>query len=72
MNVDERLKEYTAVINMKMMIEKYAKKYNVTINEALKIFTSSKAYEALFDYDNFGLWKESPLYLLEFFEKIKS
>lgn len=69
MSADERIKEYTAVIDMKMMAEKYAKKYNVSIDEALKRFTSSKAYVALFDYDNFGLWKESPLYLLDFFEK---
>lgn len=66
---NEKIKEYTAVIAMKMMIEKFAKKYGISINEALKKFTSSKAYDALFDYDNFGLWKESPLYIMEFFEK---
>lgn len=66
---NEKLKEYAAVIDMKMMVEKYAKKHCITINEALKKFTSSKVYNALFDYDNFGLWKESPLYLLDYFEK---
>lgn len=66
---NENLKEFGAVTLMQLMLEKYIEKNNISMNEALKKFTSSKTYEALFDYDGTGLWKEGPLYLLSFYEK---
>lgn len=53
-----------------MMLERFAEKYNVSMNEALKKYTESKAYEALFDYYGTGLWKEGPMYLLSFYEQM--
>lgn len=72
MSANEKLKEFGAVVLMQMMAEKYAKKHNITFNEALRQFTSSKVYDALFDYDGTGLWKESPLYLLSFYEECQN
>ena len=69
MSANEKLKEFGAVVLMQMMAEKYAKKHNITFNEALGQFTSSKVYDALFDYDGTGLWKEGPSYLLNFYEE---
>lgn len=69
MSENEKLKEFGAVILMQKMLEKYAKKYKITFNEALEKFISSKVYDALFDYDGTGLWKEGPSYLLNFYEE---
>ena len=60
---NENLKEFGAVTLMQLMLEKYIEKYNISMNEALKKFTSSKTY------DGTGIWKEGPLYLLSFYEK---
>ena len=67
---NENLKEFGAVTLMQMMLERYVEKYKVSMNEALKKFTESKTYTALFDYDGTGLWKEGPLYLLSFYEQV--
>lgn len=69
MSANEKLKEFGAVVLMQMMIEKYAEKHKISFNEALEKFTSSKVYDALFDYDGTELWKEGPSYLLNFYEE---
>lgn len=66
---NEQLKEFGALTLMQLMIEKYSEKYKIPFNNALEKFTSSKTYDALFDYDGTGLWKEGPLYLLSFYEE---
>ena len=66
---NEQLKEFGALTLMQLMIEKYSEKYKISFNNALGKFTSSKTYDALFDYDGTGLWKEGPLYLLNFYEE---
>ena len=50
------------------MLEMYAKKYHVTFDEALDGFTKSDTYNALYDFDT-GLFREGPVYLLEWYEK---
>ena len=65
---NENLKQFGAVLAMEHMLTRYAEKYNVSMNEALYRFTSSKVYEDLFDYDGTELWKEGSLYLLKFYE----
>ena len=67
---NEKLKEFGAVTLMQLMLEKYVEKYKIPMNEALNEFTKSKTYDALFDYDGTGLWKEGPLYLLSFYESV--
>lgn len=66
---NEQLKEFGALTLMQLMVEKYSEKYKIPFNDALEKFTSSKTYDALFDYDGTGLWKEGPLYLLNFYEE---
>ena len=69
MSDNEQLKEFGAITLMQLMLEKYAEKYNISFNDALEKFISSRTYDALFDYDGTGLWKEGPLYLLKFYEE---
>ena len=71
MEQSDKLREYGAVTLMQRMLEKYSKKHDVPIDEALNRFASSKAYDALFDYEGTDLWKEGPDYMLDFFEQIE-
>ncbi len=55
---------------MRMMLDDYAKKNPISFDDAMHQFTTSVAYEALFDYGT-GLWKEGPDYLYHFWMKCK-
>ncbi len=63
-------REYTALTVMRMMLNDHARRACITFDEAMHAFTTSTAYEALFDYDT-GLWKEGPDYLFHFWMKCK-
>ena len=50
------------------MLEKYSKNHNISFNNALNLFTKSKTYVALHDFDTL-IYREGPDYLLELFER---
>lgn len=67
----ESQKECCAVIAMREAIESLALRENVSYEEALLLFTSSCAYEALFDFDT-EAWKEGSDYLLNLYDYCNS
>ncbi len=69
-SVTDSQKEYTALTVMRLMLNTYANSAGVSFDDALEAFTTSNAYEALFDYDT-GLWREGPDYLYHFWMKCK-
>ena len=48
-------------------VEELSLREGISYEDALLRFTSSKVYEALFDYDT-GIWRESPDYLLNLYD----
>lgn len=66
-SVTDSQREYTALTTMRVMLDDYAKSENITFDEAIRQFTTSIAYIALFDYET-GLWKEGPDYLCNFWK----
>ena len=60
-------KECCAVIAMREAVETLAARENISYEEALLRFTSSRAYEALFDFDT-EIWKEGSDYLLSLYD----
>ena len=56
-------KECCAVIAMREAVETLAAREKISYEEALLRFTSSRAYEALFDFDT-EIWKEGSDYKL--------
>lgn len=67
----ESQKECCAVITMREAIEALAVRENISYEEALLHFTSSRAYVALFDFDT-EIWKESSDYLLNLYDYCNS
>ena len=65
---EKRMKENSALSSMQRMLEKYSKKNGRTFEDAMKLFTASRTYKLLFDFDS-ELWKEGPDYLMGLFEK---
>lgn len=61
-------KETCAVISMRETIALLAEEKHIPYEDAMLQFTSSCIYDALFDFDT-GIWKESPEYLLDLFER---
>jgi len=60
-------KECCAVIAMREAVEMLAAREKIPYEEALLRFTSSCAYEALFDFDT-EIWKEGSDYLLNLYD----
>ena len=60
-------KECCAVIAMSEAVETLAAREKISYEEALLRFTSSRAYEALFDFDT-EIWKEGSDYLLSLYD----
>lgn len=68
--LDNQQKELCAVIVMRSMLEDYVGETGISFDEGFFQFSSSIAYEMLFDYST-GLWMEGPDYLLGIFEETK-
>ena len=60
-------KECCAVIAMREAVEALAVRESISYEEALLLFTNSRAYEALFDF-NTEIWKEGSDYLLSLYD----
>ena len=61
-------KETCAVISMRDAAALMAREKQISYEDALLLFADSRIYDALFDYDT-GIWKESPEYLLDLYNK---
>lgn len=70
-NFTDSQKESCAVSLMRDTVEALSLRDNISYEEALLRFTSSKIYSALFDYDT-GIWRESPDYLLNLYDYCNS
>lgn len=66
--VNESQKELCAVTTMRDMAGLLAEEKGIPYDEALFRFTSSAIYDALFDFET-GIWKESPIYLLDLYKR---
>ena len=70
-NFTDSQKESCAVSIMRDTIGALSLRDGISYEEALLRFTSSKVYEALFDYDT-GIWRESPDYILDLYDYCNS
>lgn len=70
-NFTDSQKESCAVNLMRDTIEALALRDSISYEDALLRFTSSKVYDALFDYDT-GIWKEGTDYLLNLYDYCNS
>lgn len=68
MELYDRQKESMALSTMRLMLQKYSEKMNISFDDAFYKFTRSRVYEALFDYET-EIWKEGPDYLMALFEE---
>ncbi len=66
----ESRKHYMAVCLMRDSIFQLAKRENISYEDALFLFTSSKIYDALFDYGT-GIYREGTDYILNLFDRSK-
>lgn len=60
-------KESCAVTAMREGVMALSAREGITCEEALLRFTSSRVYDALFDYGT-GIWKEGTDYLLDLYD----
>lgn len=65
--ISEKRKNGCAVELMRHMLVKYSQKKSISFDAALLQFTSSSAYDALFDFET-AIWREGPDYLMQVFE----
>lgn len=70
-NFTDSQKESCAVNLMRDTIEALALRDSISYEDALLRFTSSKVYDALFDYDT-CIWKEGTDYLLNLYDYCNS
>ena len=63
-------KESCAVSIMRDTVGKLSQRDGISYEEALLRFTSSKVYEALFDYDT-GIWREGVDYILNLYDIVE-
>lgn len=66
--VTDSQKECCAILTMRAAVGYLAKREKIPYAQALLKFTSSNAYDALFDYST-EIWKEGPIYLLWFYDQ---
>lgn len=59
----ESQKEFCAILGMRDAVAALAKKEQISYENALLRFASSRAYDALFNFDT-EIWKEGSNYLL--------
>ena len=67
-DITDKQRETCAIIVMRDAVAEIAKQENLSYDEAMVRFASSRVYEALFGYET-GIWKESPVYILDLYEK---
>ena len=70
-NFTDAQKESYAVSLMRDAVEALSLRDGISYEDALLRFTSSKVYEALFDYDT-GIWREGTDYLLSLYNYCNS
>ena len=70
-NFTDSQKESCAVNMMRDTVEELSIREGISYEEALLRFTSSRVYEALFDFET-GIWKESSDYLLNLYDYCNS
>ena len=70
-NFTDSQKESCAVNMMRDTVEELSIREGISYEEALLRVTSSRVYEALFDFET-GIWKESPDYLLNLYDYCNS
>lgn len=70
-NFTDPQKESCAVNLMRDTIEVLSLRDGISYENTLLHFTSSKVYDALFDYAT-GIWRESPDYLLNLYDYCNS
>ncbi len=61
-------KEACAVETMRYMLQEYAQEKSITFEQAFFEFSSSSAYQVLFDFET-AVWKEGPDYLRSLFSE---
>ena len=61
-------KETCAVISMRDAAALMAREEQISYEDSLLLYASSRIYDGLFDFDT-GIWKESPEYLLDLYNK---
>lgn len=66
-NLTDSQKESCAVLAMRNAVEALSLRENISYEDALLHFTTSRVYDALFDFDT-GIWKESSDYLLSLYD----
>lgn len=64
-------KETCAVITMRETIALLAQERHISYEEAMLLFSGSRIYDALFDYDT-EIWMQGPEYLLDLYERFAS
>lgn len=69
-NFNDSQKQYCAVCLMRDSIFQLAERENISYEDALFLFTSSKIYDALFDYGT-GIYREGTDYILNLFDRFK-
>ena len=66
-NVTFSQKEHCASIAMRGTVKTLASRGKISYEEALLLFTNSRVYGALFDFDT-EIWKEGSDYLLRLYD----
>lgn len=70
-NFTDSQKECCAVDLMRESVEELSLRDHISYEDALLHFTSSKVYDALFDYDT-GIWKEGSDYIINLYDHCNS
>ncbi len=69
--ISEAEREYAALTTMRLMLDAFSLEKGISFDDAMRLFTTSPAYIALFNYET-GLWKEGPDYLRSFWNQCVS
>jgi len=69
--LNDTQKESLALTTMRLMLQQYSENHHISFDDAFFLFSTSAAYQALFDYET-ELWKEGPAYLMSIFEEALS
>lgn len=70
-NFTDSQKESCAVDLMRETVEELSLRDGISYEDALLHFTSSKIYDALFDYDT-GIWREGADYIISLYDHCNS
>ncbi len=69
-NLTDAQKESCAVNTMRDAVRKLSLRDGIPYEEALLRFTSSRVYDALFDYGT-GIWREGTDYIVNLYDLVK-